>query len=311
MEHRRLGTAGLKVSAVGLGGNTFGRYADEAQTARIVHAAIASGVNIIDTADIYNQGRSEEFVGSALAGRRGDMLIATKVGMAAGPGPNQIGASRQRIMDGVHAGLKRLQTDYIDLFQIHRADPTTPIEETMRALDDLVKQGKVRYIGASNYTAWELTESIWASRTHSLAEYATIQPAYNLLDRSIDRELVPMCEKYGVGIIPYSPLAGGFLTGKYRKDAPIQEGTRGYNNAMFGRTMSERNFAVLEKLEAFASAREHGVGELAMAWLLARPMVCSVIAGATRPEQVEENAASINWKLTAAEMAELDEITKR
>ena len=310
MEYRQLGKSGLSVSAVGLGGNTFGRYADENGTAAIIHRALDMGINFLDTADIYNRGVSEEFVGKAIKGRRGQAIVGTKAAGQMGEGPNNAGASRQHLVDGVHASLRRLDTDYIDVFQVHFPDPKTPAEETMRALDDMVSQGKVRYIGCSNYSAWQICEAQWVAQIHHFTPFVSVQPAYNLLNRGIERELVPFCTQYGIGIIPYSPLASGFLTGKYRQGQPAPEGTRGYNNQMFGRIMTDRNFEILGKLEEFAQQRGHGVGELAMAWLFAQPMVCTVIAGATRPEQVEENAKSVEWKLTSEEVQELDQVTR-
>ncbi|MBI2887016.1 MAG: aldo/keto reductase [Chloroflexi bacterium] len=311
MEYRQLGKSGLQVSAIGLGGNTFGRYADEAKTIAIVQQALDLGVNFIDTANTYNRGASEEFVGKGVKGRRDQAIIGTKAAGVWGQGPNQSGASRQHLTESIHAGLRRLDTDYIDLFQVHFPDPKTPIEETLRALDDLVRQGKIRYIGCSNYASWQLCEALWTSREHHLAPYVSVQPPYNLLNRGIERELVPFCEAYGIGIIPYSPLAGGFLTGKYRPGEAPPEGTRGYNNAYFARTLTERNYEILAKLEEYAAQRDHAVGELAFAWLLARPMVSTVIAGATSPEQVAANAQAGEWRLTEAELAELDQITQR
>ena len=308
MEYRQLGKSGLQVSAIGLGGNTFGRYADETGTAAIIHRALDLGVNFIDTADTYGRGVSEELVGKAMKDRRRQAIIATKAAGAMGEGPNQAGASRQHLTDGVHDSLRRLDTDYIDLFQVHFPDPKTPPEETMRALDDLVRQGKIRYIGCSNYTAWQVCEAQWTAQVHHLNPFISVQPAYNLLNRRIEAELVPFCQAYGIGIIPYSPLASGFLTGKYRPGQPAPEGTRGYNSAMFNRILTDRNFETLEKLEDFAGKRGHTVGELAMAWLLARPMVCTIIAGATRPEQVEENVKAGEWQLSAEEVLELDKL---
>lgn len=309
MEYRQLGRSGLQVSTIGLGGNTFGRYTDESETAAIIHCALDIGINFFDTANIYGRGVSEEHVGKAVRDRRSQAIIATKAGGAMGEGSNRAGASRQHLMEEAHASLRRLGTDYIDLYQIHFVDLTTPIEETLRALDDLVRQGKVRYIGCSNFAAWQVCEALWTAKLCNLNPFVSVQPQYNVMDRRIERELVPFCQAYGIGIIPYSPLAGGFLTGKYRPDAPIPEGTRGYNNPYFQRTLSERNFALLGRLEAFAAERGHEVGELAIAWLLARPMVSTVIAGVTKPEQVSYNTAAGAWQLTAEDQKLLDEIT--
>ena len=310
MEYRQLGKSGLQVSAIGLGTNTFGRAVDAEQAAAIVHRALDLGINFIDTADIYGRGVSEEYIGRALKGRRQEAVVATKVAGPMGDGPNMRGASRQHIIDGLHASLRLLDTDYVDLYQVHFVDPNTPIEETMRALDDMVRSGLVRYIGCSNFMAWQVCEAQWAARAHHLTPFVSVQPQYNIISRAIEHELVPFCQAYGVGIIPYSPLAGGFLTGKYRPGEAPPEGTRYHNSPFADRILTERNFQQLQRLEAFASARGRSVGDLAIAWLLARPMVSTVIIGATKPEQVETNVKSGEWQLTAEEMKELDEITK-
>ncbi|MDQ3699808.1 MAG: aldo/keto reductase, partial [Chloroflexota bacterium] len=212
MEYRQLGRSGLKVSAIGLGGNTFGNGADEAQTARIVHHALDVGVNFIDTADVYSRGVSEQYVGKAVAGRRQQAVIATKVRGQMGDLPNDSGLSRKHIMDGIEASLRRLNTDYVDLYQVHSVDQTTSIYETLATLDTLVQQGKVRYIGCSNFMAWQICEALWASDRKNLTPFVSVQPQYNVLERTIERELLPFCRQYGIGIIPYSPLAGGILT---------------------------------------------------------------------------------------------------
>lgn len=306
MEYRKLGFSGLKVSVIGLGGNTFGRAADEQQTAAIIHRALDLGVNFIDTADIYARGLSEEFVGKAVRERRREALVATKVCGRMGDLPNDQGLSRAHIMDGVEASLRRLGTDYIDLYQVHFPDPDTPIEETLRALDDLVHQGKVRYIGCSNFAAWQICEALWVSDRHHLASFVSVQPQYNLLNRTIERELLPFCRRFGIGIIPYSPLAGGLLTGKYRLGEPPPPGTRAYNNPNMQRQLTEQNLRIVERLSAFAQARGHTVGELALAWLAAHPEVSTIIAGATSPEQVEQNVKAADWKLTADELKEIE-----
>lgn len=312
MQYKRLGRSGLKVSAVGLGGNTFGRYADEKETARVIHAALDVGINFFDTADVYNSGVSEEYVGKALKDRRGGAVIASKVAMAMGDGPNDRGLSRAHIMDGVHAGLRRLGTDYMDLLQVHAWDAETPIEETMRALDDLVRNGKVRYIGCSNFTAWQLVWSLWASDRHDLASFVSVQPRYSLVDRSIEKELLPACQQFGVGIIPYSPLAGGVLTGKYEEGKEPPAGTRAHGNERFGSQHgTHRNFEIARRARQWAEARGHTVGELAIAWLVAHPEVSSVIAGVTKPEQVAANAKAAAWELTPEEVAEVSGLTEQ
>jgi len=308
VEYRRLGRSGLQVSVIGLGGNTFGRYADEERTAQIIHEALDVGINFIDTADIYNAGVSEELVGKALRGRRDEALIATKVGMQMGERPNESGSSRKHVIEGCHASLRRLGVETIDLFQIHAFDSETPLEETLGALDDLVRAGKVRYIGCSNYDAWQMVQSLWISDREHLASYVSVQPEYNLLERSVERELVPACLEFGLGIIPYFPLAAGVLTGKYQPDAPAPEGTRGYNNPRFEPRLQRATLQAVQRLDAWAHERGHSVGELALAWLAARPGVSVVIAGTTRPEQVAANARAADWRLTPADMQEIDDI---
>jgi aryl-alcohol dehydrogenase-like predicted oxidoreductase len=306
MQYRRLGNAGVKVSLVGLGCNNFGRaVADVQQSARVVHRALDLGVNFIDTADVYGQGLSEEHLGAALQGRRAAVVLATKVGMTMGSGPNERGSSRHHIMAGVEASLRRLKMDYIDLYQIHRWDAETPVEETMRALDDLVHQGKVRYIGCSNYTAWQLVWSLWTSDRRGWTPFVSVQPEYSLLYRGTETELLPACQAFGIGVIPFFPLAGGLLTGKYREGEPAPAGTRGANAERFSRFTTSRNFAIVRRLETWARERGHTLTELAIAWLAARPMVATVITGATKPEQVEANVKAVEWSLTPAEVEEV------
>ena len=313
MEYRSLGRSGLQVSVVGLGCNNFGRRIDQGATTAVVHKALDLGVTFFDTADIYGpRGLSEEYLGTALEGKRHDVVIATKFAGPMGEGPLWSGASRRYIMQAVEASLRRLKTDYIDLYQIHFPDPRTPIEETLRTLDDLVRQGKVRYIGCSNFAAWQVVEAQWTARTHHLTPFVSAQNLYNLLDRRIERELVPACNVYGLSILPYFPLASGFLTGKYRPGAPPPEGTRlATAGPMAERVLTEQNFAMLSKLEEFATARGHTVLELAIGWLASQPHVASVIAGATTPEQVEQNVRAAEWRLTQAELAEVDQLTRR
>ncbi|MBA3948020.1 MAG: aldo/keto reductase [Herpetosiphonaceae bacterium] len=298
MEYRGLGRSGVKVSTVGLGGNQFGGKVDRAGTERIVHAAMDLGVNFIDTADVYSRGQSEEVLGAALAGRWDKIVIATKVRSAMGDGPNDRGASRYHVFDGVHACLRRLNTDHIDLLQIHSWDADTPVEETMRALDDLVSSGKVRYIGASNYAAWQLCRSNDVAELHGWASFISVQPHYHMLERGIESELVPYCQAFGVGILPYFPLAGGFLTGKYRAGEPAPTGSRGASSPYVQRYFTPENFAKVDKLRTWAEERGHTMGELAIAWLLAQPQLTSVIAGVTSVEQVQANVETATWKLT-------------
>ena len=312
MEYRQLGSSGLQVSAVGLGTNNFGGHTDEQQSVAVVRQAVEEGITCIDTANIYGRGLSEERIGKAIQGIRSQVIIATKAGGRMGEEPNRSGASRQHFLAEAEDSLRLLGTDYIDLYQVHFPDPKTPIEETLRALDDLVHQGKVRYIGCSNFAAWQVCEAQWTSRTLHLNAFVSVQPQYNLLTRDIERELVPLCQAYGLGIIPYSPLASGFLTGKYRPNESVPEGTRlAGNQRAQQRVLTDQNFAVLERLEGFAQARGHTMGELAIAWLLARPAVSTVIAGATRPEQVTANAKAGEWHLTPEEMQEVDNLLQQ
>ena len=311
MEHRALGKSGLQVSVVGLGCNNFGMRVDAAQTQAVVRRALEEGVTLFDTADIYGgRGKSEELLGQALGERRKDAIVASKFGMPMGDGPYMHGGSRRYIMNAVEASLRRLGTDYIDLYQIHQPDPATRQEETLEALDSLVRAGKVRYIGCSNFAGWQLADAAWISRERGLASYISAQNLYNLLDRRVERELAPACEHYGVGILPYFPLASGFLTGKYRRGAEPPQGTRlALMRSMAGRVLTDANFATLERLEEFARSHGHSMVELATSWLAAQPQVSSVISGATSPEQVIENVKAAGWKLSPDELAEVDKLT--
>src|SRR5260370_14662628 len=303
MEYRRMGEAGLHVSVIGLGGNTFGRYADAAQVERIVAQAMDSGINFMDTADIYGRGASEELLGKALRGRRAPALVATKTGMRVGAGPSERGSSRLNVSESCNASLRRLQLDTIDVYQIHEFDAETPLEETLGALDDLVRAGKVRYIGCSNYAAWQVTHALGISDRRNLARFISVQPEYNLLERGVERELAPCCLALGLGIIPYFPLAAGILTGKYRPDEPAPEGTRGYNNPRFAQRLIPATLRAVQRLDAWAPARDHTLAELALAWLAARPGVSTIIAGATRPDQAAANARAAEWHLTTEYLA--------
>ncbi len=310
MKYRKLGGSGLDVSVVGLGTNNFGGRTDYPTTESVIGKTIDEGINFIDTADFYGgRGKSEEFIGQAVQAlkARQKVLLATKVSGPMGEGPNMKGNSRHHIMNGVEGSLRRLQTDHIDLYQIHYADDATPIEETLRALDDLVRQGKVRYIGCSNFMAWQVAEAIWTSRDLNLNAFVSVQPQYNMLSREVERELLPFCQKYRVGVIPYSPLAGGFLTGKYRRGAQAPQGTRyAGNTQMQQRMFTDRNFGLIERLNTFATEHGHTLAELAIAWLLGHPDVSTVISGATKPGQVTENAKAAAWELSTAEMMSIN-----
>ena len=313
MEYRNLGSSGLKVSLLGLGGNNFGWWIDEQRSGVVINHALALGINFIDTADTYDKGRSEEYLGLTLKGRRTQVIIATKFSGQMGEGHNERGGSRWYIMRAVEASLKRLNTDYVDLYQIHYPDPTTPIEETLRALDDLVRAGKVRYIGCSNFAGWQLSEALWTSCVNNLNHFVTVQAKYNLFERQIEQELVPCCKAHGVGVIPWGPLAGGFLTGKYLRGEQPQTPTTGTRPRkafiqIYKGVMTDVNWERLGKLKAFAKIRGHKVGELAIAWLVSHPWLSTIIAGATSPEQLDQSVAGTDWKLTAEEVAQIEQI---
>ncbi len=311
MEYRNLGGSGLMVSEIGLGSNNFGTRIDEKSSTAIIRNALDAGINYIDTADWYgNRGGSEEIIGRAVAGKRNDVIIATKFGFAMGEGPNDRGGSRHHIMQAVEASLRRLNTDYIDVYQFHLPDPSTPIEETLRALDDLMHAGKVRYIGCSNFDAWQLCEALWTSSVENLASFVTVQCRYNILDRSIEHELVPCCKAYDVGVIPWGPLAGGFLSGKYYRAESAPAGTRLAAVPIYGNLWNEATFGKLDKLQAFARKNNRELSDLALAWLLAQPWISTVITGATSTEQITENIAATSWKLSEKEFAELSRITE-
>ena len=308
MEYRRLGNSGLKVSEVGLGCNNFGMRIDQEATTAVVNAAIDAGITLFDTADVYGgQGKSEEMLGKALAGKRDQVVLATKFAMPMGPG--KTGGSRRYIMSAIEDSLRRLNTDYIDLYQMHRFDAETPLDETLSALDDLVTAGKVRYIGNSNYTGWQIADADWIAETQHMNRFVSAQNQYSLLERKVEFEVTPACERFGLGVLPFFPLASGLLTGKYRRGEAPPEGTRlaawGPRGAA---ALNDQNFDRLEKLSDWADARGKSLLELALAWLLGHPVVSSVIAGATKPEQVNANAATAAWKLTPAEVEEVGKL---
>ena len=307
MRYRNLGRSGLKVSFVGLGTNRFGSKCDLDTTTRILRTALDLGINFIDTADVYAETRSEQFIGEAIRDRRDRFVIATKVFNPTGSGPNDRGASRVHIMQAVEASLRRLQTNYIDLYQIHNWDDETPIDETLRALDDLIRAGKVRYLGASNFAAWQVCRANDVAETHGWTPFVSIQPEYHMLERAIEAELVPYCTAFNVGILPYFPLAGGFLTGKYKRGQPAPPGSRGESSPYVQKYMTDANYTMVERLTQFAEARGHTMSELAVAWLLAQPQIASVISGATTPGQVVENAKAVEWTLSADELKAVNE----
>jgi aryl-alcohol dehydrogenase-like predicted oxidoreductase len=309
MEYRRLGYSGLKVSEIGLGGNNFGGRTDTEQSIKVINHALDMGINFIDSAELYANGKSEEILGQAIKGKRSQVIIATKFGYPRSLSPAQQGGSRDYIMKAVDVSLKRLNTDYIDLYYIHWNDPTTPILETLRTMDNLVKSGKVRYIACSNFDAWQLSDAAWTSKAHNLEPFIAVQPKYHMLDRSIEKELVPCCEAHGIAVVPWGPLASGFLTGKYHRGQAIPENMRFAKPfSIYDDIITDDNYDKLEKLESFAKERGHTVGELAIAWLLSYPWLGSVIAGMMNFEQVSANVAGAEWKLTAEDKVEVDKI---
>jgi len=313
MKYNNIAGSDLDVSVVGIGCNNFGMRCDEAQSLDVIRAALDRGINFFDTADVYGgRGKSEEIIGKAIAGMdRSSIVIATKFAGPMSDDGVMRGASRSYIVQAVEASLGRLGTDYIDLYQQHMPDPGTPVEETLRALDDLVAQGKVRAIGNSNFSGWQIADADWTSRANGLNRFVTAQNLYSLLDRRVEREVVPACQHFELGLLPYFPLASGMLTGKYQRGAAPKAGTR---LASFGergtRAMSDTNFDKVEKLTAFAAESGHTLLELAMSWLACQPFVPSVIAGATSPEQVRQNTAAAEWAMTDEEMAKVAELTR-
>ena len=308
MEYRQLGKSGVRVSTIGLGTNQFGGKVDQAGVNNIIDSAIDLGINLIDTADVYTKGQSETTLGVALKGKWEKVVLASKVHSKTGEGPNDYGSSRYHITYGVEASLKRLQSDHIDLLQLHRYDATAPLDEVMRALDDLVSAGKVLYVGASNYMAWQLAEANALAELHGWTRFISVQNHYHMFERTIENEVLPYCTTRNVGILPFFPLAGGFLTGKYRRGQAAPAGSRGESNAYVQKYMTDTGYDKVEAMEAWAQERGHTMVELAHAWLLAHPAVSSVISGATSINQITANAASAAWQLTPDELAEVNKI---
>ncbi len=308
MEYRKFGAAGVKVSAIGLGGNNFGRRIDAAQTAAVVHRALDLGVNLFDTADMYGPFLSEEYLGKALAGRRHEVVLATKGGKRLGDKPNEIGLSYRRVMACCENSLRRLGTDHVDVYYLHEPDSFTRPDETLRACDDLVRQGKVRYIGISNYRAWQACEMLWACDRRGYQPPVVTQDLYNLLDRDVEADLVPFCRAHGIGIVPYYPLASSLLSGKFRRGDPIPTEVRGMRLPVILKHLNPGTFETIWRLDAFAKELGHSLSEMAIAWLLSHSEVPSVIAGASKPEQVEANVAACEWKLSADELKGIEGI---
>ena len=312
MDIRNLGGSGLRVSAVGLGCYDFGQRIDLEASRKVIHKAIDLGITLFDTADTYaDKGGSETVLGDVLGARRKDIVLATKYSKPMAADGTKQGASRRYIMSAVEASLTRLKTDYIDLYQQHDYDPLTPLEETLRALDDLVRQGKVRYIGNSNFPAWRIAEAEFTARAMNVGRFISCQDEYSLVVRGIEKDLLPAAQEYKLGLLPFFPLASGLLTGKYKRGAAAPDDTRLAKAPILrDRYVTPRNEDIVEKLQAPAQARGHTMLELAFSWLAARPQVASVIAGATRVEQVEQNVKAIAWTLSAEDTAEIDRITK-
>ena len=324
MEHRQLGRSGLRVSALSLGAMTFGEargfmkgvHSDDAEARRVFDAALEAGLDTVDTANGYAEGRSEELLGQWMKGRRHAVTLATKcrfptLGATAPMHPNESGLSRQSILWNCEQSLKRLQTDYIDVYQVHMQDRSVPIEETLRAMDDLVTSGKVRYIGCSNYTGYRLVESLWVADRRSALRYESVQLNWSLVARDAEREVIPAARTFGLGLLIWSPLARGFLSGKYRKGEPPPAGSRleAWKDS-WAATATDQNWRTLETVIAVAKRHDATPGSVALAWLLAKPEVSSVIVGARNVQQLQENLRALQVKLTADDLSQLDEVSK-
>jgi aryl-alcohol dehydrogenase-like predicted oxidoreductase len=309
MNYRQLGNSGVRVSVIGLGTNRFGSdVLPQKEVNNLIDAALDLGINMVDTANGYTNGRSEETLGEALKGRWDRFVLATKFFFPMGDGTNDRGASRYHMMNAVEASLRRLQSDHIDLYYVHRWDENTPIEETLRGLDDLVRAGKVRYLGASGFASWRLARANLLAEVRGWTPFVALQSHYHMLERSVEGEVLPCCRAHGVGFVPFFPLAGGFLTGKYARGQPAPLGSRGETSSYVQQYMTDANYGAVEKLTAWAEARGRGMHELAEAWLLAHPEVCSVISGATKLEHVLSNAKAADWALTDEEFKEVNAI---
>lgn len=320
MQERKVGRSDLRLSSIGLGCNNIGNRTDFETSRRIVHKALDLGITLFDTADIYGvrgysgRGGGETELGQILGSRRKDILLATKFGMPMSDDGSKQGGSRAYVMSAVEGSLRRLDTDWIDIYQMHVPDSKTPIEETLRALDDLVREGKVRYIACSNFPAWQIVEGCWTSQVNELSGFVLCESEYSLLNRKVEAELIPALSAYDMGMIAFQPLAGGLLTGKYRRDRPLPAGARlsnaGPEDGRAGRTLTERNWAITEQLMAFVEKRNRTMTELAFGWLLHQDAVSCVITGASTPEQLEQNVGSTGWVLSTDDLKEIDRITK-
>jgi aryl-alcohol dehydrogenase-like predicted oxidoreductase len=312
MKYRNLGRSGLRVSLIGLGCNNFGGRIGLDATRAVVDQAIDCGITLFDTADIYGErGGSETLLGEVLGSRRKEIVLASKFGMEMDDTGAKVGGSRRWMMRAVEESLTRLKTDWLDLYQYHRPDPLTPIDETFRAFEDMIRQGKVRYIGCSNMPSWQVATAQWTAKDIGATPFVSAQDEYSLVVRDAEKELIPTLQHYGLGLLPYFPLASGLLTGKYRRNAPMPEGARLTNTQrLANRYLTDGNWEKAEKLGDYAAAQGRTMVELAFSWLASQPVVSSVIAGATRPEQIAANVKAADWALTADDVAAIDAITR-
>jgi aryl-alcohol dehydrogenase-like predicted oxidoreductase len=318
MQYRQLGKTELEVSVFGLGGNTFGQHAtfnhynDEQGSIAIIRQAADRGINLIDTADIYSNGLSESYIGKAIAGHRDDFVILSKVGMAVDDDPQKSGLSAKHIMASIEGSLRRLGTDYLDLYCAHQPDPMTPVEETLKTLDDLVRQGKVRFIGCSNFSGRQIADANDAAEQRGCGSFMVSQSPYNLLDRSIETDILPCCLQHEMSVVVYAPLAQGILTGKYKRGAAIPAATRAWENPDedLAVDMTDAKLALVERLDEWARRHGHRVGELAIAWLLAQPGVASALTGVTSIDQLEANIRATEWVLEENQVIELNAMSR-
>jgi aryl-alcohol dehydrogenase-like predicted oxidoreductase len=311
VKYKNLGKTGLRISEMCLGTMIFGGKVDEATSLRIIERAIEVGINFIDTANNYEWGRSEEIVGKAIHGVRDDLIVATKVEALTGPGPNDYGLSRKNIIHAVDSSLKRLRTDYIDLYQVHHMDPMTPLKETLATLNGLVRDGKVRYIGCSNYAAWYLEKALGISEAEGLEGFVTVQPRYNMVDREAEYELLPLCAEEGLGVVPYSPLAGGLLTGKYQRGKNPPPGSRGGESPEWiNLRLTQRNQAILQELDMITVETGLPMNQVSLAWLMANPLITAPIIGASSLEQLEANVEVVNHVVPEEVLRRISEASK-
>jgi aryl-alcohol dehydrogenase-like predicted oxidoreductase len=309
VEYRNIGKSGLKVSTIGLGANRLGAgHVSQEIVNNMIDVALELGINFIDSADAYTKGQSETTLGHALKGHWDKVVLATKFVWKTGDGPNDQSGSRYHLMNAVESSLHRLKSDHIDLYYMHKWDESTPIEETLRGLDDLIRMGKVRYIGASNFASWQLARSNLLAEFRGWTAFVALQSHYHIFERDVEREILPYCASDCVGFVPYRPLAGGFLTGKYRRGQPAPIGSRGESNDYVKSYFTDTNYDKLEKLDLWAQDRGHSISELAEAWLLAQPTVCSVICGATKSEQIQANVKAVDWKLSVSDLEAVDKM---